>query len=362
MTAKILESAPEEAYGPSERRFALRKREGFVPQVQRWSFQLPPDCMQMRVGFLAVQGLDDAALERSAFFRWAKDALSHVAGPTTFDHARFTDTQGLRNHVIAAYWIDDGRFERWRADEALQSWWTSKERLQNETGVWREVLRVPRERQESIYWRDYPAGLMSSEDVSVYPTPYCGYYGAMRDRIPLAAHDPLDAQADATLVENSGRTGYGERWRITPPHNLAVIRSANTWGHMDEEQLADYEANLKKPLAHGMAYLRESPLPTGCASLRMQSKFDTHGRALPEEHALGHFLSLRHMEKWAENHATHAAIFKAAISRYKRYGKDNQLRTWHEVYVLPAGDQLFEYIHCGPETGLLRWFHGERLE
>ena len=42
MTARITENAPAEAYGPSARRFPLRKREGFVPQVQRWSFQLPP--------------------------------------------------------------------------------------------------------------------------------------------------------------------------------------------------------------------------------------------------------------------------------------------------------------------------------
>ncbi|CAN7780628.1 phenylacetaldoxime dehydratase family protein [Variovorax sp. LjRoot175] len=153
--------------------------------------------------------------------------------------------------------------------------------------------------------------------VAIYPTPYCGYYGAMRDRIPLAARDPLDAPEGAMLVAQSGRAGYGERWRITPPHNLAVIRSANTWGRMDEEQLADYERNLQQPLQDGMAYLRESPLPTGCASLRMQRKFDAQGRPLPEEHALGHFLSLRHMEAWAENHATHAAIFKAATSRYK---------------------------------------------
>lgn len=102
MTSKLIQNAPAEAYGPPERRFPLCKREGFVPQVQRWSFQLPPDCMQMRVAFLAVQGVDDAELERSAFFRWAPDALSHAAGPTSFDHARFTDMQGLRNQVIAA--------------------------------------------------------------------------------------------------------------------------------------------------------------------------------------------------------------------------------------------------------------------
>jgi aldoxime dehydratase len=362
MTATIIDVAPPEAFGPSKRTFPLRKANGFVPQVQRWSFLLPADCEQMRVGFFAVQGRDADAISGSAFLPWAVRALSgHADGPTTLDHARYTDAQGLLNHVVAAYWVDDARFERWMADEALQAWWTSAQRLSDPTGVWREVLRVPRDRQESIFWRDYPAGLMMSDDVSVFPTPFCGYYGAMRDRLPSAATDPLDSPPDAKLAKQPGRVGFGERWRITPPHNFAVIRSANTWGRMDDEQRADYEAKLKEPLTKGMAYLQESPLPTGCASLRMQRKCDAAGQSQPEDHALGHFLSLRHMESWAEKHPTHAAIFSAAISRYKQYGASNQLRTWHEVYVLPAGDQLFEYINCDPGTGLLRWFSGERL-
>jgi aldoxime dehydratase len=39
----------------------------------------------------------------------------------------------------------------------------------------------------------------------------------------------------------------------------------------------------------------------------------------------------------------------AAIARYKKYGKLNQLRTWHEVF------------NCAPETGILPYFEAERL-
>jgi aldoxime dehydratase len=67
----------------------------------------------------------------------------------------------------------------------------------------------------------------------------------------------------------------------------------------------------------------------------MMRTHDEHGAEVPEDHALGHFLSLRHMERRAEGHATHAAIFGAAISRYRRCGASNQLRTWHEVFILP---------------------------
>lgn len=360
MTATFLDAAPAEAHGPAERIAPIRKPDGFTPAVQRWSAQLPEGCAQFRVGFFGVQGDDAAAIDASPFLAWAATALrGGPDGPDTCDHARYIDAAGRLNHVVAAYWLDDTSYAAWAADAA--AWWAAPARLGAATGVWREVLRVPRDRQESIYWRDHPAGLMTSDRVAVFPTPYCGYYGAMRDRIPLAATDPLDAPADAALCAQPPRAGFGERWRVAPPHNLAVIRSANSWGMMDAEQHADYQQRLRGPLDGGMDYLRENPLPTGCAVLRMQRKTDATGAEAPEDHALGYFLSLRHMEAWAEGHASHAAIFGAAIARYRRYGAANQLRTWHEVYVLPGGEQLFEYANCHPDTGLLPWFAGEQI-
>ena len=37
------------------------------------------------------------------------------------------------------------------------------------------------------------------------------------------------------------------------------------------------------------------------------------------------------------------------------------LRTWHEVFVLPEQGQIFEYVNCAPGTGLSGYFAGERL-
>ncbi len=358
MQIRFLDHAPPEAVGPAERLAPIRRPEGFTPAVQRWSFLLPPGCAQFRLAFLAVQAADEAALAASDFLAWAGPALSGTHAPSTLDHARYHEPDGRLTHVIAAYWLDEVAYQAWRA--ATDPWWEDSARLAGPTGVWREILRIPRERQESIFWRDYPAAMMTAPEVEIFPTPYCGYYGAMRDRIPAAAVDPLDAPEGAAL-ERHEREGRGARWRITAPHNLAVIRSANSWGAMDAEQHADYLAKLRGPLERGMDFLRDQPLPSGCASLRMQRKTDLVGHQSPEDHALGHFLSLRHMERWAEGHSTHAAIFGAAIARYKRYGAQNQLRTWHEVYVLPEGDQLFEYVNCAPGTGLLPWFEGERL-
>jgi aldoxime dehydratase len=110
-----------------------------------------------------------------------------------------------------------------------------------------------------------------------------------------------------------------------------------------------------------MDYLERNPLPSGCASMRWQRSSDSRGNLEPDEYAHAYFLSLAHLEDWSENHASHAAIFSAAIRRYRHYGAANQLRTWHEVYVLPEGGHTFDYLNCHPDTGLLPWFQGQRL-
>ena len=95
--------------------------------------------------------------------------------------------------MVSAYWIDEDRFAAWEADPEVEAWWQAPERLAGELSCWREILRVPRDRQESLYWLDFPIGVSVSADVALYPTPYCGYYGAMRDRLFAAAKDPLEA-------------------------------------------------------------------------------------------------------------------------------------------------------------------------
>lgn len=222
-------------------------------------------------------------------------------------------------------------------------------------GFWRELLTVPTERIETLYWQDYRAALATA--LQLEPTPYCGYFGAMRDRIPLAAHDPLATTGSPSLGSYAAaREGSRRRWVVTPPHNLAVIRSASFWGRCDTEQLADYERRLRDPLAKGMEFLRRNPEESGCCALRFQQTVDRDGEFVPETHAHGYFLNLGKMEEWSERHISHKAIFGAAIARYQKYGATNQLRTWHEVYVLPREAQHFEYINCHGGTGLLPWF------
>lgn len=339
--------------------FAIRKPEGFVPAVQRWSAQFPESCSAVHIGFFAAQGEDADVVAASGFLEWVSRAMHGAFAPATLDHSSFTDEAGVFNRIVTAYWTDTHTFDAWRIAQRQEGWWEDDARKDGPCGFWREMLTVPVERLETLYWNDYTAAM--SKAVPIEPTPYCGYFGAMRDRIPVAAYDPLASETTSLGAHAAVRETRKQRWFVTPPHNLAMIRSASFWGNCDEEQKADYDQRLRNPLAQGMDFLRTHPEESGCCSLRFQQTLGENDSLVPETHAHGYFLSLRHMENWSERHASHEAIFSAAIARYKKYGSGNQLRTWHEVYVLPKHGQHFEYINCHDRTGLLQWFDGVRL-
>ena len=345
-----------------QRVYPLHKPKGFEPAVQRWSVAVPAKYDGYQVLFLGIQARHADDIAAAPFLTWIDNIFARADGPIAHDHARHIDGDGLVNHIVAAYWLDKAAFAAWSDSDAVTSFWNDPARLSGPCGYFRESMRVPADRQETIYWPDFPAGLSRSSEVSIYPTPYCGYYGAMRDRLPVAATDSLESPLPPALARVNGHAGKGERLRVRPPKNFAVIRSGVYWGGCDDEQREDFMQNLRAPLENGMQFLRGNATTTGCCSLRYQQTCDPAGTFALETHAIGYFLSLPHLENWAERHPSHHAIFSSAIARYKKYGAANQLRTWHEVYVLPDGGGTFDYVNCSPTTGILSWFAAERLD
>ncbi|MEJ1934420.1 phenylacetaldoxime dehydratase family protein [Nostoc sp. NIES-2111] len=356
--SRFMDEAPSEAFGPSARRFALRRPPGFLPAVQRWS--VLGRSAGLHVAFFgaeadSVDGLGNHPLKGWAA-RWLRD---HPSGPSSVGCGEVLLPTTRATLVFAAYWPSSDRFNRWAGDADVEAWWTDPARLQGPYGCCREILHVPWERCETSYWRDFPRGLGLCPEVSLYPTPFCGYYGAMRDRLLVAALDPLAPEHEFPVAPRADRKGFGERWNVVLPSNLAVIRGGASWALMDPVQRADYEEALRGALHEGMSYLATMGAASGCLSLRFMRTVDADGNAQPEEHALGVFRSLADLENWAEGHATHRAIYLGAKARHRRFGPDNQLRTWHEVFVLPAGGRC-EYLNCHPETGLIPWFAATR--
>jgi hypothetical protein len=354
---KFMDEAPSEALGPGMRRFPLRRPPGFVPAVQRWS--VLGRSSGLRVAFFGAEADSADGLRTHPLNDWVARCLrDHPSGPSSVDQGEVIVPQTRATLVLAAYWPNDGRFGRWAGDPDVDAWWTDPARLHGPHGSWREFLHVPWERCETSYWRDFPRGLGLCPELSLYPTPYCGYYGAMRDRLPAAAVDPLAPERDTPVAPRAGRKGFGERWLMDPPGNIAVIRGGASWAMMDPGQRTDYEETLKVALHEGMSYLATENIASGCLSMRFMRTVDADGTEQPEEHALGFFRSLADLERWAEQHASHRAIYLGAKARLRRYGSANQLRTWHEVFVLPIGGGRCEYVNCHPDTGLARWSVG----
>jgi aldoxime dehydratase len=84
------------------------------------------------------------------------------------------------------------------------------------------------------------------------------------------------------------------------------------------------------------------------------------GRLLDESSVVGTFLSLHALERWAESHTTHKAIYAEAFRQLRTYQERRELRTWHEVFVLRPEGQRFEYLNCHPQTGILSYFDASR--
>ncbi len=338
----------------------IRKPKGFEPAVQRWSIALAARHDAFYVTFFGVQGTE-AEIRAAPLLPWLERTFARPDGPSVHDQARHVDEDGLVNHIVAAYWVDAAQLASWSDAAEVTAFWDDPARLGEPCGTFRESMRVPIDRQETIYWRDYPAALSRSVDVALYPTPYCGYYGAMRDRLSAVGTGEFPSTMPAGLRRRAAVESKGRRLRVRPPENLAVIRSGVAWGGCDDEQRDDFMENLRRPLETGMQFLRENADVTGCCSLRYQQTCDRAGSFALETHAIGYFLSLTHLEDWSEHHPSHHAIFSSAIARYKKYGARNQLRTWHEVYVLPDRGNAFDYLNCSPGTGLLLWFEADHV-
>lgn len=69
---------------------------------------------------------------------------------------------------------------------------------------------------------------------------------------------------------------------------------------------------------------------------------------------MSYFRSLAELERWAESHSTHIAIFGTFMRIVEQLNFQLKLRLYHEVTVAAADEQFFEYINCHDQTGMLR--------
>jgi aldoxime dehydratase len=281
--------------------------------------------------------------------------------PLNFENARFIDRSGRANLITSAYWTDPASYERWRQSSGFESWWNDRARTSDSAGHFREILTIPPDRFETIFSLGIIIGVAKVGGPVVGPIREHSYWGSMRDRILASANDDLRSSYGERLPREGSSATQGRRLRVAVPGNLAVIRSGQDWTAVTGDELAEYNESVRPALVEGMTFLRDNPHETGCCDLRFAEETDNDGAPLMKSFGLGYFLTLGHLEKWASTHPTHLAIFSRFLKMVPKYGADLKLRLWHEVSVLPASGQDFEYINCHPDTGLLPYFKSEEF-
>lgn len=323
------------------------------PPAPAWSASFAQQATPVVMAYFGTQHPSDPSSSGSPVNRFFDGA----AGPANSEAAIYVDRAGYRTILSYAYWTDPARYKNWQEISGFAAWWNDPARLHDRYGIFREVITVSPDRFETIFSRNCQVGVANTGGCSVVgPIREHNYWGAMRDRIPASASDDLRSEYGERLPRFGTPPTLQRRLRVSVPENLAIIRSGQDWTDCAGSELAEFSESVQPALLEGMNFLRDHPDDTGCCDLRFAQETDRTGASLKKTFALGYFLTLAHLEKWASTHPTHLAIFAKFLTMVREHGKDLKLKLWHEVSVLPPLDQVFEYVNCHPGTGLLPYF------
>ena len=334
-----------------------RKPHDWVPPVPAFSARISEP---VTIAYFAIQvgegsdGRTQADLD--AFRAWTRALTEGSAAPDWRDCAEYTDENGLYTWVSVFYWrAEPDAYRAWTERSDYGAFWNDAARVDGDSGYFREVLHVPNERLETLYSHtDMDTGVGGNTGEHEGPIQAHNYWGSMRDRVPLSGTDALEPLQLITAEPAAARhQSRGARVSLVGVANLATIRSGHLYGDVEGRELEVFEGEIMPSLHEGMEYLRDNPVESGCYVCRDMSETDGDGAARKRGFATAHFDSLTRLEDWAESHPTHLRIFGRFIELATELQGNIKLKLWHEVTVVPAEMQEYEYVNCHPGTGML---------
>ena len=316
----------------------------YKPSYPAWVARHPESVKQVVMAYFGVQTKGG---DPTKFLSWLADEFAKPDGPGHWDRARYKDEVGFENVVSIAYWDDLEKYQRWSERNEFRDWWESADREKESFGYFREILRPRAEQFETLF-----STQERKEGVAVLAPELSGeiqehaYWGGVRDRIPLSQTHSLEPRGVLTVRRE------GKRVRVRPHGNLCLIRSGQDWSATTGPERQMYLQEIEPILREAMDYLRDSGLPIGCYCNRYMTVVDGKGHDTEKSFGMGFFRSLGELERWSESHPTHVAIFGTFMRIVQKLNFDLKLRLYHEVSVVDAEDQIFEYINCHEATGL----------
>ena len=268
-------------------------------------------------------------------------------GPGHWDRAGYVDEAGFENIVSVAYWDDPARFDAWFP--AARDQWTGEKAASSGAGTFIEIVRPAVDRYETLFSSlGRPEGVAALADGMSGEIQEHGYWGGMRDRIPLSQTDALAPRGAPRGAQEGGRV------QVAPQQNLCLIRSGQDWSDTLAAERAMYVQDVEPVLREGMDFLRDHGYAIGCYANRYMTVLGADGAPTEKTYGMSWWRDLADLERWAESHPTHVKIFGAAMKYLSTLGPAAKLRLYHEVTVATADEQFFEYFNCHDRTGLLR--------
>ncbi|WP_038210057.1 phenylacetaldoxime dehydratase family protein [Xenophilus azovorans] len=330
-----------------------RVEDDYAPPYPAWAAHAPAAVTRVVIGLFGVQSRGAGRLGQAcAALRGIAAGFAAPDGPLHHDLTHGVDADGFDNMVAIGYWTDAQAFARWRDAPAVRGWWQSEERLHEGIGYFREIATPHVARFETLFstpdaleGAGVAMGRLSGE-IQEH-----GYWGSMRDRLPLSQTDamrPSGARAVAADVPEPGR-----RVRIAGHDHLALIRSGQDWSGTQGRERMLYLEQIEPVLRAGMDFLERQGLQVGCYSNRYMRHLDAAGQPQEKSFGLSFWRALADMERWSESHPTHVEIFGAFMRYVQALNLDLKLRLYHEVAVLGPDEQFYEYVNCHPRTGLM---------
>ncbi len=333
------------------RSLTRRIADDYQPPFPMFVARAGEDMRQVVMGYLGVQYLgEDNKLKALAALKHIVADFALPDGPGEYDLTHHTDAQGYDNLIAVGYWRDQETYARWLAAPQVQQWWQSDERLSEGLGYFREVVCPRADQFETLYaFTEQLPGVGAIMDGISGDIQEHGYWGSMRDRFPASQTDRMAANGHLEIIE--GVPGAAGRVIVKAHDNIALIRSGQDWADTDSAERKLYLDEIEPTLRDGMNFLRDNGQAVGCYSNRYVRYIDTDGNFLDKSYNVGHWRSLDLLERWAESHPTHLRIF---VTFFRVVSGLQKLRLYHEVSVFDAGNQLYEYINCHAQTGMMR--------
>lgn len=290
-----------------------------------------------------------------------EDFLSAVPDnvrPSFWEVAAVTDKKGAFNIAVLAYWPGTETYKRWESESGFATWWQSKDRETDGHGWFKEVLCPSIDRFETVFSNpENPEGAANMQERISGEMEEHAYWGSMRDRLAAAQDNELRGERGTQTAKNcdADRT-LSKRVRIPGRKNLCVIRSGQDWSDTLPAERKLYLETIHPVLVEGMNFLRDEGREAGCYAMNLWDVVNSKQKYEADQertYGLGYFDDLASLEHWSKSHQTHINIFGGFLMYAKKLDNVLSLRLFHEVYVLEPSQQVFEYVGCHQETGML---------